>query len=198
MAVGQPADRAAEGERRGALTFDRLFALELWLIAFLFSLVSVFMLYSFVHFRRRDGDMSDGEHFEGHTQLEIVWTAVPLLLVIVFGFIGVRALNSLTAVADEEITVKVNSFQWNWSFEYPEGFVSTELVLPVDERAHMAMEATDVLHSFWVPEFRVKQDIVPGQVTDLRFTPTLVGQYKLRCAELCGLDALEHAGHQAQ
>jgi cytochrome c oxidase subunit 2 len=85
------------------------------------------------------------------------------------------------------LTVKVTGFQWAWAFEYPEGFISPELVLPKDVRVNMSMEARDVLHSFWIPEMRVKQDLVPGQTTDLRFTPTLVGEYKVRCAELCGL-----------
>ena len=171
-----------------AFTVDRVLDVHIVLISFFFSLVVVFMLYSLVVFRRRAGDTSEGEHFEGNTALEIVWTVVPLIVVLFLGYLGVRTLNAIVAPQPGEITVNVKGFQWAWTFDYPEGgFTSPELVLPVNQPAVMEMTATDVLHSFWVPEFRVKQDLVPGQTTHLRFTPVEVGEYKLRCAELCGL-----------
>jgi len=145
------------------------------------------MVYSFVAFRRRKGDESEGDHFEGNTTLEVVWTAVPLVIVIILGFIGWRTLLDVTRAQDNEVVVNVNGFQWSWAFAYPDGVTSAELVLPVDQPARMEMTAKDVLHSFWVPEFRVKQDLVPGRTTVLRFTPTQIGEYKVRCAELCGL-----------
>jgi cytochrome c oxidase subunit 2 len=82
----------------------------------------------------------------------------------------------------------VTGRQWSWSFEYPEyGVFSTELRVPVGKQLHLEMTSTDVIHSFWVPEFRVKQDLVPGRVTELWITPTEIGDhYKVRCAELCG------------
>jgi cytochrome c oxidase subunit 2 len=85
------------------------------------------------------------------------------------------------------MVVKVVGSQWSWKFEYPDsGITSTELYLPANKQVLLQMESTDVVHSFWVPEFRVKQDLVPGRVTQLRITPTLAGNYKVRCAELCG------------
>lgn len=78
-------------------------------------------------------------------------------------------------------------FQWSWRFEYPNGVVSQELVLPVEQRAYVTLRSPDVLHSFWIPEMRVKQDLVPGQDTHIRFTPIMTGEYKVRCSELCGL-----------
>jgi cytochrome c oxidase subunit II len=170
-----------------AVTIDRVTDLHLILIAFLFSLVLVFMLYSLVVFRRRPGDDGDGVHFEGNTTLEITWTVVPLIIVVIFGYIGVVSLNEITRAESDPVVVNVTGFQWSWTFEYPEGFVSRELVLPVDRQAKMQMTATDVIHSFWIPEMRVKQDLVPGKETSLVFTPTTVGEYSLRCAELCGL-----------
>ena len=83
--------------------------------------------------------------------------------------------------------IKVTGQQFTWVFEYPQyGIVSNELYLPVGQQVVLKMESTDVIHSFWVPEFRVKQDVVPGRVTEYRITPTLEGAYKVRCAELCG------------
>ena len=85
--------------------------------------------------------------------------------------------------------VKVIGSQWSWRFEYPQyGITSAELRVPVDKQVLLKLTSTDVIHSFWVPEFRVKQDAVPGDnmIKDLRITPTLIGDYKVRCAELCG------------
>lgn len=173
-----------------AQTVDQVFQWTLIAIAFLFSLVVVFMLYTVIVFRRRRGDTGEGEHFEGNTALEIIWTVVPLLLVVLFGYIGVTTLTDITKAQENEIVVQVEGFQWSWLFTYPTDsgeFTSTELVLPVNQPARMEMSSRDVNHSFWIVEMRVKQDLLPGQTTVLRLTPTIEGDYKLRCAELCGL-----------
>ncbi|MEZ4620835.1 MAG: cytochrome c oxidase subunit II [Caldilineaceae bacterium] len=166
---------------------DRLINQHLFLIAFLFSLVVVFMLYTIVVFRKREGDESEGAHFEGNTMLEVAWTVIPLVLVVIFGYIGYVDLRDVTRAEENELVVKVTAFQWDWTFEYEGGVVSQELLLPVDQPARMEMSSNDVNHAFWVPEFRVKQDLVRGHTTVVRFTPVEVGDYRLRCAELCGL-----------
>ena len=167
---------------------DWLFGLHLKLIAFLFALVIVFMLYSIVVFRRKAGDSGDGMYIHGNTTIEIIWTVVPTIIVVVMGYLGVVTLRDVTASSPDEMVVEVTSTQWKWSFEYPEqGLTSTDLVLPVNRAVRFDLTATDVIHSFWVPEFRVKQDAVPGAVNVLRLTPNVIGKYKVRCAELCGL-----------
>jgi cytochrome c oxidase subunit 2 len=165
---------------------DWLFDLEFKLIAFFFSLIMVPLVYSLVVFRRKDGDETDGPHIEGHTNLELIWTAVPLIIVIALGVIGADNLKQVLAVDPQAHQVKVVGFQWGWRFEYPEGFTTNTLYLPVDQQVLLNLESTDVLHSFWVPEFRIKQDLVPGQITEYRITPSLIGNYKVRCAEICG------------
>ncbi len=128
-----------------------------------------------------------GEHFEGNTTLEIVWTVIPLFVVLAFAYMGSYSLGEIRRVDPNAIIIKVRAQQFTWTFEYPEyGIFSKELHLPVDQQVVLKMESSDVIHSFWVPEFRVKQDVVPGRVTEYRITPTLVGNYKVRCAELCG------------
>ncbi|MBE2241092.1 MAG: cytochrome c oxidase subunit II [Caldilineaceae bacterium] len=163
-----------------------LFQLHLWLIAFLFSLVVVFMLYSLLVFRRRKGDTSEGEHFEGNTVLEIVWTVVPLVLVVIFSVIGLRTLQQATSGGDD-VQVEAVGFQWSWTFNYPNGVTSAEMVLPVDKPALISLRSNDVIHSFWVAEWGPKQDLVPGMTTTLHITPSKVGEFSLACAELCGL-----------
>jgi cytochrome c oxidase subunit 2 len=147
------------------------------------------MLYSIFAFRRKPGETGEGDHFEGNTSLEIVWTIVPLITVLYFAFLGSTALAETRRADPYAMEVNVIGQQWSWRFEYPEyGFSSTELVLPVDEQALLIMSSTDVIHSFWVPEFRVKQDMLPGEnmERELRITPTDIGSYTVRCAELCG------------
>ena len=167
---------------------DWLFGIHLYLIAFLFALVMVFMLYSVIVFRRQPGDESDGPHIHGHTTLEIAWTIIPTIIVAYIGYLGVVTLHSVTASSPDELTVQVTGMQWSWRFDYPEfGITSPDLILPVNKPVRFEITSSDVIHSFWVPEFRMKQDAVPGAVTLLHVTPNLVGSYKVRCAEICGL-----------
>jgi cytochrome c oxidase subunit 2 len=104
-----------------------------------------------------------------------------------FSFLGAGNLADTLRPSADAMVIKVTGFQWGWKFDYPEyGFSATEMYVPVNQAVDLKMESSDVIHSFWVPEFRVKQDLVPGRVTELRITPTLKGNYKVRCAELCG------------
>lgn len=177
-----PASASAQAE-----TIDWLFNLELIAISFLFSLIVVPLFYSLVVWRRRKGDEGEGEHIEGNTRLEIAWTIIPLIIVLALAYLGAWSLGDALAVDPEAMEVEVTAFQWNWKFYYPDyGITTNELYLPVDKQVKLEMESQDVIHSFWVPEFRLKQDIVPGQVTELRVTPNELGDYVLRCAELCG------------
>jgi len=170
---------------------DQLFRLMFFAIAFLFSLIVVFILYSIVVFRRRKGDESDARHVEGNTTLEVTWTAIPLVIVLGLSFLGARSLAEVERPDPKALEVNVIGLQWTWRFEYPRyGIVSNELVLPANKQAILYLSSTDVIHSFWVPEFRVKQDLLPGgeeYVRTLRITPTEIGSYKVRCAELCGI-----------
>ena len=172
-----------------AAAIDALIQGHLWLISFLFSLVIVFMVYSLFLFRRRDGEEGEGQYFHGNTTLEIVWTTVPMVLVIAFGYWGTVTLSDLTRPQENEVIVNAEGFQWGWNFSLPNSdVVAQELVLPVGAAIRMDLTSKDVLHNFWVPEFRVKQDIVPGRTTHLRFVPTVEGTYNLICAELCGMN----------
>ncbi|MEW6094022.1 MAG: cytochrome c oxidase subunit II [Chloroflexota bacterium] len=170
-----------------AITIDRLLDVHIWLISFLFSLIVVTLLYSLVVFRRRQGETGEGVHIEGNTKLEILWTMVPLFTVIFLAYLGAQSLGETRRVDPTALQVEVVSGQWFWSFSYPDYGVTTDaLYLPVDKQTLLLMTSNDVIHSFWVPEFRVKQDLVPGQTTELRITPTLTGEFKVLCAELCG------------
>ncbi|NOT06319.1 MAG: cytochrome c oxidase subunit II [Anaerolineales bacterium] len=171
-----------------SVSIDWLWNWQIVAISFLFALIVVPMAYSMVIFRRRKGDITDAEHVEGNTTLEITWTVIPLFIVLTFAYMGAYSLGETRRVDPNAMVIKVKAQQFTWTFEYPEygGFFSNELHLPVDRQVVLKMESSDVIHSFWVPEFRVKQDVVPGRVTEYRITPTLIGSYKVRCAEICG------------
>lgn len=173
-----------------AADIDWMWNLEVIAMSFLFALIVVPLAYSLIVFRRRKGDTTDAEHMEGNTKLEITWTIIPLFIVMAYAYLGAINLAETRRVDPDAMVVKVTGLQWDWTFEYPPvngvSMVSKQLHLPVGKQVLLRMTSNDVIHSFWVPEFRVKQDLVPGRITELRITPTLEGNYKVRCAELCG------------
>ena len=173
-----------------AVDIDWMWNLELIAISFLFALITVPLVYSLIVFRRKKGDTTDAGHMEGNTRLEIAWTIVPLFIVLAYAYIGAVNLADTRRVDPQAMVVEVTGLQWSWTFEYPAvnglRVVSDELHVPVGQQVLLRMTSNDVIHSFWVPEFRIKQDVVPGRITEYRVTPTLEGNYKVRCAELCG------------
>jgi len=172
-----------------ATIIDKLFNTHFFIISFLFSLISVFMIYSLIVFRNKKGEDEDGNFVTGSTKLEILWTLIPLATVISFSYLGAKSLAETRIINPQAMTINVTASQWAWSFDYPDfDITSSILYLPVDKQVNLQMTSLDVIHSFWVPEFRVKQDVLPGEnlVKELRFTPSIVGDYTLMCAELCG------------
>jgi cytochrome c oxidase subunit 2 len=155
----------------------------------IFALVSAVVVYSVWKWRVPPDDDAEGPPIHGHTGLEIAWTAVPAVLVIALGVVSAFVLSENGEARDDALQVRAIGQQFAWKFEYPEHgeFSSGELVLPVGRQAHFTMEAVDVLHSFWVPNFGQKMDAVPGLETEINVTPTRVGEYQVVCAELCGL-----------
>ncbi len=219
-----------------AVKIDGLFNTMLGISAGLFLLVQGALLYSVFKFRKKAGDETDAEPIEGNVPLEILWTAVPTVIVMwlaIYSFDVYKAVDGGNAIgsnhmahahhqeqvamvsgsamadtlpgvandsttpaavpvevqadADSVLTVNVNGLQYAWIFTYPDtGIVSGELHLPKDRPVRLNISAADVIHAFWVPEFRLKQDAVPGQENHLSFIPNKVGNYPLICAELCG------------
>jgi cytochrome c oxidase subunit 2 len=164
----------------------------------IFALVAAVIVYAVFKFRAGPEDDSDGPPVHGHTGLEIVWTAVPALLVTAISIVSavVLARNEHVPRAAagspnplEPLVVDVTAQQFAWLFKYPgyENATSSTLRLPVHTTVQLRLRALDVLHSFWVPEFSQKQDAVPGSVTKLVITPTRLGTFPVICAELCGL-----------
>jgi cytochrome c oxidase subunit II len=145
-------------------------------------------IYSVVRFRAKPGDMGDGAPIHGNTRLEIIWVTIPFIMVTALAIYGWITLDDLEAKQKNEMVVNVTGQQFTWTFEYPsEKLTSPELVLPVDRPIEFKIQTKDVIHSFWVPQFRLKSDAVPGLTTTIRLTPDKPGRYEVVCAELCGI-----------
>lgn len=169
-----------------SIPIDQLWNIEIAIICFLFALIMVPLIYSLIVFRRRKGDKSDGEYIVGNNTLEITWTIIPLITVLILAYMGTYTLGDVLAVDPSALVINVTARQWEWSFTYPEGFTSKELHLVINQPVVLDMQSTDVIHSFWVPQFRIKQDVLPGRITTERITPILIGSYTAMCAQLCG------------
>jgi cytochrome c oxidase subunit 2 len=154
----------------------------------IFALVASVILYAVVRFRARPDDDSDGAPIHGHTALEIVWTAVPAALVTAISVVSAVALAQNDHLPKKHMRVNVTAQQFAWTFSYPKyrGLTSSILRLPIHEPVELKMRSKDVIHSFWVPQFGQKQDLVPGITTRLVITPKRLGAYPVVCTELCG------------
>jgi cytochrome c oxidase subunit II len=178
----QPASREA-----GRIDF--VFWFVTGICIFIFSIVAAVTIYAVWKFRAPPDDDSDGPPIHGNTTLEIVWTAVPALLVTSIAIVSAIVLAKDDAQGADPLRVEVTAQQFFWSFHYPQygNKPSDVLRLPVNRSVVLRMTSKDVIHSFWVPEFRQKQDVVPGIHPTLHITPDRVGSYPLICTELCGL-----------
>ena len=154
----------------------------------IFALVVAVILYSVVRFRAGPDDDSDGAPIHGNTTLEIAWTAVPAVLVTVIAVVSAVALAQNEHLPKNHLRVNVTAQQFEWSFTYPkyQGLTISQLRLPLGETVQLKMHSKDVIHSFWVPQFGQKQDLVPGITTQLVITPKRLGTYPVVCTELCG------------
>jgi cytochrome c oxidase subunit II len=202
---------------REAGRIDFVFWFVTGICIFVFSIVAAVTVYAVWKFRVKPDDDSDGPPIHGHTGIEIAWTAIPTILVTVIAVVSAVALAENGKLKDDRIVVEVTARQFAWTFAYPpraEAVAASKdeqlcklppeqancpysgtLRLPAGRQVEFRLTALDVIHSFWVPEFRQKQDAVPGEVTGVAVTPTEPGEHSVVCAELCGLGhALMRAG----
>lgn len=169
-----------------AKQIDDGYYLVYWISIALFILVVGGAAYfAWKYKRRSDKDKtSDVDH---NTRLELAWSVIPLLIVIGLFVVGLKGYLRGQVAPDESFEVHVSGKKWLWTFTYPQGFTTTnELAVPAGRPVRLVISAEDVLHSFFVPEFRVKQDAVPGQYTTLWFQADQPGEYALLCTEYCG------------
>jgi cytochrome c oxidase subunit II len=184
----------AASEEAGPI--DTLFDVMIVLSCFVFAIVMVMFGYAIWKYRAKPGDESDGEPIHGNTKLEIAWTVIPTVIVLFGAGYSWIILDDIEEVAPaaERMQVNVTAQQFKWTFEYPEeGVTANELHVPVGTQLDLHLTALDVLHSFWVPEWRIKRDLVPqgtggDEVDDtVQVTPDVEGTYNVICTEYCGI-----------
>ena len=214
--IGQNINLLPIDASANAPIYDELFKVLFTIGSILFVGIVGLLVFSLIRFRRRSGQLGDGLAIEGNLPLEIFWTAVPAVVVLFVGLYsydiydrmggmvplahdhmggaheehiwgGISSGSIESAEATNTLPIEVTAMQFAFLFHYPEGDITSgELHVPADRPITLRMEAKDVIHAFWVPEFRLKQDVIPGQPTQLSFTPTRTGRYPIVCAELCG------------
>jgi cytochrome c oxidase subunit II len=175
---------------------DTLLNVMIILSCFVFSIVLVMLGYCIWKYRAKPGDESDGEPIHGNTKLEIAWTVIPTVIVLFGAIYSWIVLSDIESQASDALHIDVTAQQFEWTFNYPQpnGKVvsSKTLVVPDNRQLDLHLTALDVLHSFWVPEWRIKRDLVPagpgGNDVDntVVVTPDRVGTYNVVCTELCG------------
>src|SRR4051794_37647491 len=188
-AVMVPINWPGQAAWPAAPKIDALLNVMIVISSFVFSLVMVMLFYALYKFKAKPGDESDGEPIHGNTRLEIAWTLIPTIIVLFGAGYSWKVLADIESKKSDHVTVDVFSQQYAWSFAYPgKGYVwkEGEFHVPVNRQIQFKMHAQDVIHSFWVPEWRIKKDNVPGITTTALVTPDKVGTYQLICTELCG------------
>ena len=172
---------------------DTLLDVAIVLSSFVFSIVLVMLGYSLYRWRAKPGDESDGEPIHGNTRLEIAWTVIPTVIVAFLAAYSWIVLDDIEAKDSDRMQLEVVAQQFEWDFNYPEaGVTSKELHVPVDQQVELQLRALDVIHSFWVPEWRIKRDLVPGAPgagidDNVVVTPDREGTFNVICTELCGV-----------
>lgn len=166
---------------------DSLFNFVFWTSVIFFLIVTLGVTYFVIRYRRRAATTlaTNPAH---NTKLEILWTVIPAILVFIVFFWGFRVFLRMQIVPKDAIQVKVTGQKWFWTFDYPKEQVNSlnELVVPIDTPVELTMSSTDVIHSFYVPGFRIKMDVLPNRYTITWFEATQEGVYDLFCAEYCG------------
>ncbi len=172
---------------QNAAATDHLFQFIFWLSAFFFALIMGLMILFVLKYRRRDPDQL-GEGPSHNTALEVLWSVIPLGLVIaIFGISFVDFMKIVGPnAAPNAYDIGVTGQKWKWTFTYPNGYVDDALHVPVDTPMQLTLSSEDVIHSLYIPAFRIKQDAVPGRFTKMFFRATEPGEYVIFCAEYCG------------
>jgi cytochrome c oxidase subunit II len=153
----------------------------------IFFTVIIPMVYFMFKYKRKS-DTEKTSELDHSLKLEIGWSVVPTIIVIWLFFVGLKGYVNASVAPRGAYEIQVTAQKWSWTFMYPNGVISSDLVVPVDRDVKLIMSATDVLHSLYVPEFRVKQDVVPGNYTTAWFRATIIGDTLLECAQYCGKD----------
>ena len=168
-----------------AAEVDAAFRLVYWTSAFFFALITFLLVLFIVRYRKREGYVQEASQ-DHNMALEVFWSVIPTLIVIGLFWSGYSSYLALEVAPQNTYEILVTGQKWNWQFTYPNGYVDGELHVPKDTAIKLTMSSQDVIHSFFVPNFRVKRDVIPGRYTQIWFKPRITGTYDVFCTEYCG------------
>jgi cytochrome c oxidase subunit II len=169
---------------------DTLFYTILGVSIFFFVIVISLAIFFTLKYRRR-GQANLNIQSDHNTSLEIVWTVIPLIIVMIIFVMGFRVYLKQYVAPKDAIEIKVTAQRWTWNFSYPNGTNGNELVVPVGKPVKLLMSSVDVIHGFYIPDFRIKQDVLPNRYTTVWFEAPDPGEHIITCTQYCGL------GHSA-
>ncbi|HET9887305.1 MAG TPA: cytochrome c oxidase subunit II [bacterium] len=164
---------------------DTLFYFVCWVSLFFFVLILGLLVFFLTKYRRRPGHEAQ-ETAHHSTPLELVWSGIPLILMMAIFVMGFHGFLDLHTPPDNCYEIQANGQKWSWTFTYPNGYSDSELHAPVDVPVRLTLSSQDVIHSLFVPDFRIKRDVVPGRYSIAWFQATESGESPLYCAEYCG------------
>lgn len=164
---------------------DWLFYFIFYVSLFFFALIVGLMIWFTLRYRRRKGEKAEGGASH-NTMLELVWSGIPLLLVIGIFLVGFQGYMRSVVSPDSSYEIQVTAMKWKWLFTYPNGHVDENLHVPVETPVRLVMTSSGVIHSLYIPAFRLKKDVVPGRYNKMWFRAVKPGEYVLFCAEYCG------------
>ncbi|MBK7212668.1 MAG: cytochrome c oxidase subunit II [Bacteroidales bacterium] len=147
--------------------------------------ITAAMIYFIIRYNKKRNPVA--EEIEGSTKLEIIWTVIPTILVMIMFWMGWKAYIPQRQIPKDAMSVKVTAQMWSWRFEYDNGRVTDTLIVPAGKNVAMHLNALDVIHSLYIPDFRIKEDLVPNRKNSMWFNAPIVGTYELFCTEYCGL-----------
>ncbi|MBK8941104.1 MAG: cytochrome c oxidase subunit II [Polyangiaceae bacterium] len=165
--------------------FDWAWSFYIWVCVIFFVIVIGPMTYFAFKYKRKS-ETEKTSPIDHHLQLEIVWTAIPTALLMYMFWVGFKLYADTQIAPNDAMTVQVTGAMYNWKFQYPDGTVTQELELPKDRPVKLVLSSVDTIHSFFVPEFRLKADVVPNLYTTMWFHPTKETDTAVQCAEYCG------------
>ncbi len=165
---------------------DSLFYWIFWISLFFFALIVVLGTVFVFKYRARKGREAAALGPVHNTPLEVVWTVIPLLIVFGIFYVGFRGFIDMNVAPENSYEIQVTAQKWKWLFSYPNGYVDDNLHVPADTPVKLVMASEDVIHSFFVPDFRLKKDVVPGRYTKAWFRAPRPGTHQIYCAEYCG------------
>lgn len=147
--------------------------------------LTILMIYFIYRYNRKRN--KDAVQIEGNTKLEIIWTVIPIILVLAMFYFGWAGFNPMTKAPENALNVTSTARMWSFAFKYENGKESTDLIIPVNTPVKIKLVSLDVIHSLFIPAFRIKSDMIPGREKMMWFLPEREGEFDLYCAEYCGL-----------